>query len=367
MTVAGSLPHWTIWAIVAAILAAAAVVFWPLVGVSVLAASVAVVLFPLQRRLSRRTNPIFAATTLTIVVGAGLVGAAVVTIAVLVQNIGYIAELARTILSAVTAPVTGPIAGLPFDLTAILAGIQSEIGALTGFLTSLIGELPMVSLELITFFLVLYLTLEQGERTGARLNEALPGEVRRTAERLWQMAVDVMYSIFVVHFATAFLSFLVALPFFWILGYGHVLFFAVLSGIFQLVPFLGQTVILVVLGGYALAIGDLRGLLLIIFIGYPFVAAIPDWIMRPLLMGAKARIHPVVMFIGFFGGITLLGVVGLLLGPLLLALAVGAYGIVVEELELRRDAALPAEPGQSPFAPLGEGEMVETVEAETAS
>ena len=77
MTVAGSLPHWTIWAIVAAILAAAAVVFWPLVGVSVLAASVAVVLFPLQRRLSRRTNPIFAATTLTIVVGAGLVGAAV--------------------------------------------------------------------------------------------------------------------------------------------------------------------------------------------------------------------------------------------------------------------------------------------------
>jgi predicted PurR-regulated permease PerM len=55
------------------------------------------------------------------------------------------------------------------------------------------------------------------------------------------------------------------------------------------------------------------------------------------------------MFIGFFGGITLLGVAGIVLGPLLLALAVGAYGIVVEELEYRRDAALPAEPGPSPL------------------
>ena len=342
MTLAGLRPHWTIWAIVIGIVLAAAVVFWPLVGVSVLAASVAVVLFPLQRRLSRHMRPYLAATILTIVVGAGIVGATVVTIAVLIQNIDYIAEIVRTILTAVVAPVTGPVGGLPIDLSAVLAEIQNEVGALTSFLTSLIGEIPMVSLELITFFLVLYLTLEQGERAGRRLAEALPGEVLRTAERLWQMAVDVMYSIFVVHFATAFLSFLVALPFFWILGYGHVLFFAVLSGIFQLVPFLGQTVILLVLGGYALAIGDVRGLLLIIFIGYPFVAAIPDWVMRPLLMGAKARIHPVVMFVGFFGGITLLGVVGMLLGPLLLALAVGAYGIVVEELELRRDAALPA-------------------------
>jgi predicted PurR-regulated permease PerM len=177
------------------------------------------------------------------------------------------------------------------------------------------------------------------------------------------MAVDVMYSIFVVHFATAFLSFLVAIPFFYILGYGHVLFFAVLCGIFQLVPFLGQTVILLVLGGYAIANGDLRGLLLIVLVGYPFVAAIPDWIMRPLLMGAKARIHPVVMFIGFFGGITLLGVVGLLLGPLLLSLAVGAYGIVVEELEFRRDAALPPGPEPSALGAAGEG----AAEPETAS
>ncbi len=363
MSEPAALPHWSIWVIVIGIILAAAVVFWPLLGVSVLAASVAVVLFPLQRWLAQRMNPVFAATILTVVVGAGLVGAAVVTIAVLVQNLDYIAEIARTILNAVVAPVTGPLVDLPFDLTEVLAGIQAEIGALTGFLTSLVGEIPMVSLELITFFLVLYLTLEQGEAVGTRLADALPGEVHRVAGRLWQMAVDVMYSIFVVHFATAFLSFLIAIPFFYILGYGHVLFFAVLCGIFQLVPFLGQTVILLVLGGYAIAIGDLRGLLLIVLVGYPFVAAIPDWIMRPLLMGAKARIHPVVMFIGFFGGITLLGVVGLLLGPLLLSLAVGAYGIVVEELEFRRDAALHPGPEPSALGAAGEG----AAELETAS
>ena len=66
-------PPWTIWVIVLAIFAAAAVAFWPLIGISVLAASLAVVLFPLQRRLTRRMRPFFAAVLLTVVVGVALV------------------------------------------------------------------------------------------------------------------------------------------------------------------------------------------------------------------------------------------------------------------------------------------------------
>ncbi len=357
-------PPWTIWVIVLAIFAAAAVAFWPLIGISVLAASLAVVLFPLQRRLTRRMRPFFAAVLLTGVVGVGLVLAVGITIAVIIQNIDYIDELVGTILTAATGPGTNPFGGaLPIDLSQVTDAIRTEIGSFSTSLQAMIGEIPMISLEIVVFFLVLYLTLEQGERTGIRLMRAIPDRTRRLVARLWAMTVDVLYSIFVVHFATAFVTFLVALPFFYILGYGHVFFFSVLSGIFQLVPFLGQTVILLVLGGYALAIGDVRGFLLVIFVGYPFVAAIPDMVMRPLLMGARARIHPVVMFIGFFGGITLLGIAGIILGPLLLALAAGAYGIIVEELELRRDAVLPAEPGSSAL----EADEKDATEMETTS
>ncbi len=346
MSAAPSIPTWTVWVIVLGIFLVAAVAFWPLIGISVLAASLAVVLFPLQRRLTRRMRPFFGAVLLTVVVGLALVLAIAVTIAVLLQNAGYIEELLGTILTAATGPGTNPFGGaIPIDVTRVTEAIRTEVGTFGTSLRSMLGEVPMISLEVIVFFLVLYLTLEMGERTGVRLVRALPDGTRRLVTRLWQMTVDVLYSIFVVHFATAFVTFLIALPFFYILGYGHVFFFSVLSGIFQLVPFLGQTVILLVLGGYALAIGDLRGFLLVIFVGYPFVAAIPDMVMRPLLMGARARVHPAVMFIGFFGGITLLGVAGIVLGPLLLALAVGAYGIVVEELEYRRDAALLAEAG----------------------
>lgn len=368
MSAPAPLPSWTIWVIVLAIFVTAAVAFWPLIGISVLAASLAVVLFPLQRRLSRRMRPFFAAVLLTVVVGVALVLVVAITIAVIVQNMGYIEELVGTILTAATGPATNPFGGaLPIDLTQVTDAIRTEMGTFSTSVQSMIGEIPMISLEIIVFFLVLYLALEQGEQAGLRLIQAIPGQTRRLVARLWEMTVDVLYSIFVVHFATAFVTFLVALPFFYILGYGHIFFFSVLSGIFQLVPFLGQTVILLVLGGYALAIGDLRGFLLVIFVGYPFVAAIPDMVMRPLLMGARAGIHPAVMFIGFFGGITLLGVAGIILGPLLLALAVGAYGIVVEELELRRDAAQPAEPGLQPGPPALETAEGEPVEVEMAS
>ena len=205
-----ALPSWTVWAIVLAVFAAAAVAFWPLVGVSVLAASVGVVLFPLQRRLAARIGPVIAAVLLTVVVGAALIGAAVFTIGVLVQNLDFITEMVRAIFSVAAEPIANPFsATLPLDPAEVTEAIRTELGAFSTFLSSLIDELPMVGLETIVFFLVLYLTLEQGEAAGVRLGEVLPAHVRRPVERLWQMAVDVMYSIFVVHFATAFVTFLI--------------------------------------------------------------------------------------------------------------------------------------------------------------
>ena len=357
-------PPWTIWVIVLAIFAAAAVAFWPLIGISVLAASLAVVLFPLQRRLTRRMRPFFAAVLLTVVVGAALVLAVAVTIAVIIQNIDYIEELVGTILTAATGPATNPFGGaLPIDLAQVTDAIRAEVASFSTSLQAMIGEIPMVTLEIIVFFLVLYLTLEQGERTGIRLIRALPDQTRRLVARLWAMTVDVP----VLDLRGPLRDRVRDLP-----RGPPLLLYPRVRPRLLLRRALGRLPAGAVPGPdghpprarrYALAIGDIRGFLLVIFVGYPFVAAIPDMVMRPLLMGARAGINPTVMFIGFFGGITLLGIAGIVLGPLLLALAAGAYGIIVEELELRRDAALPAEPGPSPL----EAAEEDAAETETAS
>jgi predicted PurR-regulated permease PerM len=87
---------------------------------------------------------------------------------------------------------------------------------------------------------------------------------------------------------------------------------------------------------YAVSISDTTALLLIIFIGYPVVCAFPDLFIRPVLMGRRTCIHPVIMWIGFVGGLYTLGLVGFVLGPLILVLLITGYHILKGDHETCR-------------------------------
>jgi len=47
-----------------------------------------------------------------------------------------------------------------------------------------------------------------------------------------------------------------------------------------------------------------------------------DNVLRPKIIGKKAKVHPVLILVGVLGGVYLLGFVGLIAGPLILALFV---------------------------------------------
>jgi len=44
-----------------------------------------------------------------------------------------------------------------------------------------------------------------------------------------------------------------------------------------------------------------------------------DMILRPKIIGDKAKIHPIIILLGILGGLKLLGIVGIILGPLFLS------------------------------------------------
>ena len=44
-----------------------------------------------------------------------------------------------------------------------------------------------------------------------------------------------------------------------------------------------------------------------------------DNFIRPKLMGNIAKIHPLIMLVGIFGGLFFFGVLGVIIGPLILA------------------------------------------------
>ena len=101
----------------------------------------------------------------------------------------------------------------------------------------------------------------------------------------------------------------------------------------SLIPFLGAVVvwlpasIILVVSGYTSGDGlmILRGVGLFLF-GIFFISSI-DNILKPRLIGGRANLHPALVLVGVIGGISALGVIGLIIGPVLVALATTVISI----------------------------------------
>jgi predicted PurR-regulated permease PerM len=323
--------------LVLAIFAVTALAFWDLLWVVVIAASLAVVILPLKRWFCRWVGEGMAAILTTSVVFISLVVAVGFTVGVLAMNAGYLAEIVQGILAWIGA-VPGTTTGGPLSSASIATWAGEQVDRFGDWAGSFASEVPMLIIDGIVFFLVLFMFVFQGEAVAAEVTAALPARVRAAVERMTATSVDTLYAVYIVHVVTAVITFLLAIPFFWLLGYGHVLFFSVMAGIFQLIPILGPSLIMLFVGVYSLSIGDVRGAALAALIGYPIVCAFPDLYFRPIMMGRRAAIHPVIMWIGFFGGLAVMGIIGFILGPLFLALAVAGYRIFIEEMEGEKGA-----------------------------
>jgi predicted PurR-regulated permease PerM len=56
-----------------------------------------------------------------------------------------------------------------------------------------------------------------------------------------------------------------------------------------------------------------------------------DNILKPKIIGSKGGLHPVLVLLGVVGGLNILGVIGVIVGPILLAMLVTFINIYEEE------------------------------------
>ncbi len=61
-----------------------------------------------------------------------------------------------------------------------------------------------------------------------------------------------------------------------------------------------------------------------------FVIGLVDNVFRPIIIGARVNLHPIAVFFSIFGGIVVLGPVGILVGPVLLSVSLGAVQVLRE-------------------------------------
>jgi predicted PurR-regulated permease PerM len=314
------------------------VVFWSIMDMVLIGGSLAIVLIPLHRWLAVRTRPVVSAAFITVLALAACSALAYLTLIIFTSNAATLSAMFATIGNWVSNPATNPLSyGIPFSKSS-LAGILERTSAIfINYQDTVIEHLTIILFKLFTFFFTLFILLLHGDELISRLMEHLPPSMDEYVRRLSEVTVDTLYAIYVVQITIAVLTFFIALPVFYLLGYGNILFFSFFAAFCELIPVLGSSATFVIIGAYAFALGDTRGVLILFFLGYFIVALMPEIWIRPVLVGRRVKIHPVIMFIGIIGGILTMGLAGFVLGPVIIVLIITTYRMYTRD---RRDRTL---------------------------
>jgi len=305
--------------------------FWDFAGVIIVAGSLAVVLMPGQRYLRNYMKQGFASLIITVIVGFLIIMAFYIILVVLYENADYMFGLVNSITTWINLTFFSSVSafmGTPSDLFSDLFADLTE--SFKSMVLEFLSTLPLMAIKIMILFLSLFLFLVFGDEMSGQVRGIIPEKSRDDMLILKKSVTDMLYAIFNVHVAVAVAVFILAFPVFYILGYEHILFYAILSGILALIPVFGPVFLIAFLILYTVSVSDWRGLLIVLLLAWPLLCAIPDWWMRPVLMGRRASVNPVLMFIAFFGGIAVMGLLGFIMGPVFIALLIAGYRIIVK-------------------------------------
>jgi predicted PurR-regulated permease PerM len=137
---------------------------------------------------------------------------------------------------------------------------------------------------------------------------------------------------------------------YWIIGVDSPLVWASLTGIASLLPALGTALVWFPIGLVMMATGHLyRGVGVILWGGW-VVVFVADYLLRPKLVGTKIKMNDLLVFVAIFGGIEAFGILGLVLGPIAVAVLLSLLRIYQREYRPAGPvrATDPTAPGKTP-------------------
>jgi predicted PurR-regulated permease PerM len=311
MEIKGKLPQLIAIAVAIAIVL---LIVRPYIGALAFAALLAYLAYPLYRRMSKKIPESAAAMIIT---------ATALILTVLAVFYGI------TIALNETAKIYQFISSLPLETYSptIEDVIRQFIGKSIGTLSDLVYRLPHFALSFFIFFISLFYFLKDGKRLSKWIIDLLPFKEAKKDDITQNIKRQA--SAFVhVQLVIGLLQGIVAGVGFYFFGLPYPLLAGIAAGLLSVLPILGPYLLYFPVGILVALQGDVQTGLGILIYGV-ILASLLDYLVRPYLIGRRAQVHPLIIFIGILGGLSLLGIAGIFVGPILLSIAI----IVLKEVQ----------------------------------
>jgi predicted PurR-regulated permease PerM len=321
----------------------------PFLGPALWAFLIAFLLFPLNRwlRARMRGRKGLAALTLTAAVILGIViPASIVSIAFVRQGSDLLARLSSMAdqykIARPSDLLHVPLVDralhflqdkFPASAEQVQQWLVQGLSDAVQFLlargrSAFVGALgAMVSLGLMLF--LMYFFFRDGDDFAIRSIRLIPAnEGRKT--RLVKHVASVTRAVVIGSLATALAQGAGIGIGFWICGLPSPVVFGVLAAVLALLP-VGGTAFVWVPGALLLGAQNRWGFAIFLAIWGALIVGSADNVLRPMLISGRAQISTLPVFFGVIGGLAAFGMIGMFLGPVLVALAQELFRFAEED------------------------------------
>lgn len=210
----------------------------------------------------------------------------------------------------------------------------SIAGGLAASLPNVFTQTAGVLLDVVVFYLSVVTLLARGPDLLAWIGRISPLDPRYQ-QRLFRVFASFARNVVLAGLVCGVLQGAVAAIGYTIAGVERPFVLGVLTGVLTYVPFVGTALVWVPLTA-ELALAERYGTAVFVLVWSVGITASVDNVVRPLIVRGQSGIHPLLILIGVLGGLRWLGIVGVLIGPVLVAMLVTLLTIYTEEVEAQR-------------------------------
>ena len=312
----------------------------PFVNVVLWATVLAVVFYPLHKRIRERVgSPAGAAILSTLlVVVLILLPASFITVAVVRELAGAADNLqagVQKLSSASTIPGLGWVIERsrgfvtidPVEAQKFLSErLQVWGAALAASTLVVVGGAVGAVVQMVLVVFTLFYLFRDGENIRHSVYDILPLrriQMHDIAARTRDVIAATIYGVLVISAIQGTLGFLI----FWVLGIPSPLLWGVVMFFLSMIPMAGAFLVWVPAAIYLALTGSYVKAVILVVWGLMVIGSIDNFL-SPRLVGRRARLHELLIFFSVLGGLEVFGILGLVLGPVVVAITLALIEMV---------------------------------------
>ena len=235
----------------------------------------------------------------------------------------------------------------------IRSAIRQQLGQGSGWLlqqaAGFLGDLTGVLMGAMVTAITLFFLFREGGSLRERVASIVPlaaDHLQRLFNGVHEVVVASVYGILAIGLLQ---GILVGFAF-WLLGLPSPVLWGLVTAFLSLIPIVGTGGVWIPAAIILVASGHWVKALILVAWGAGIVHPV-DNILRPCLVGQRAKLSAIYLFFAILGGVKAFGLIGLLVGPVVLSVGLVLLGTLKTELR-KWTSPLSADHGGSPIGPL---------------